>query len=74
MQAKAGAHQECAPKMWPHPSLMRDVALPDLPQIICFCLQGYVDAELVSESALLDLFLLAECDVFVGESGFGYRV
>jgi hypothetical protein len=30
--------------------------------------QGYVDAELVSESALLDLFLLAECDVFIGAS------
>ena len=28
--------------------------------------QGYVDAELVSESALLDLFLLADCDVFIG--------
>jgi hypothetical protein len=28
--------------------------------------QGYVDSELVSESALLDLFMLAECDVFIG--------
>ena len=38
------------------------------------CLQGYVDAELVSESALLDLFLLAECDVFVGVSALGFRL
>ena len=29
-------------------------------------MQGYVDSELVSESALLDLFLLAECDVLIG--------
>lgn len=27
---------------------------------------GYVDSAMVSESALLDLFLLAECDYFVG--------
>jgi hypothetical protein len=39
---------------------------------VCTCtcvrvhVQGYVDSELVSESALLDLFLLAECDVLVG--------
>mmetsp|Transcript_44862 Transcript_44862/g.70279 ORF Transcript_44862/g.70279 Transcript_44862/m.70279 type:complete len:123 (-) Transcript_44862:195-563(-) len=28
--------------------------------------QGYVDTEMLSESALLDMFLLKECDVFIG--------
>jgi len=28
--------------------------------------QGYVDTQMVSESGLLDLFLLAECDAFIG--------